>query len=737
MSGKRKRPVGSNRSTISGAGPHSSAKRQRRRSTLLEIQELENRTLLSVTASLLSGVLEVDLSAAHDQAFMTPVGSDIQVTGTDFTTQSFSGFSSIVVQGTNTSSHDDPDQGVVFEQGAINLNAPAGTDALKVSGVTSVSFDHVAIEATSGDVEVQASETTSATGAVATSNPLVSVSLTGSSIVADNITLGAKASANYEYVAPLGGLLNDAGIAIAIAELDPSATVSIAGAWISASGDVTIAADTSATVNATTTVGTDLLGNALDPVSAAIAVSVVDSSAVSRVSDGSNVSAGAGSGKLSITSINTTEVTTVVDGSAAIGGVSAAVTLDNSNSQAFVDGGSFASAGTIEVKATTTNTATTSAKSTSTGGGKNAAIQNILGGKVNPTYLKTATTPPPDPAKETSAATTPSSGGLPLSIAGAVAVTKFTPTTQAYIDSSTATAAHSISVSASATNKTSTVADGSGTTSDAQNGVGVGVAINDAVVRNSAMINGSTGATTLSAPTIVVQSATPAGSDSSPNMLDASVSATAGTSGSNVGVAGSLALNIVSNTNEAFVPSGSTVWAGGDVTFNASDSAIETSTASAARKTGPSGGSGTLGVGASVALNIVDNTTRAGLEDRAQLTGAHNLTFTADSTDVVSTNAVAGSSGGGTVALTPSVGLSLVDNTTEAQVGRRTTRTTRSWSAARSRRPRPTSVEHRPRPGQAPAEGAKSRRASRSPWRSRTTRRRPRRTARSTPEAVV
>src|SRR5208337_3388287 len=93
----------------------------------------------------------------------------------------------------------------------------------------------------------------------------------------------------------------------------PSTTIAVNGAG----GNVAIAANASATVNSVSTAGTDIDGNALNPVDAAIAESVVNSSAVAQVGGGSTVSAGSGTGTLSITSTNTTTVTTEVDGSAA------------------------------------------------------------------------------------------------------------------------------------------------------------------------------------------------------------------------------------------------------------------------------------------------------------------------------------------------------------------------------------------------------------------------------------
>jgi len=349
------------------------------------------------------------------------------------------------------------------------------------------------------------------------------------------------------------------------------------------------------------------------------------------------------------------------------------VTLDNSTSQAFVDGGSTATGGTVDVAATTTNTANTTANSTATGAGANSAIQNILAGKVDPGYLASVTPSNPNPADKTSPAETAFSAGLPLGVAGAVAVTKFTPTTQAYVDSSTVTAGNAINIDASSNNNTSTVADGEATTANANLSVGVAVAISDTVASNTATIENTTGTTSLSARTISVQTATPAASAATPNVLNTSATATSGASGTNAGVAGALALNIVSNTSEASVPSGSTVSTAGDVAFNAQDSATETATAQPPVGFAGGSGGGALGVGASVALTIASNTTLADLQDTAQLTGAHNLTFTAGSNDTVATNAVSGSSvsgsSGGAVSISPSAGITVVTNTTEAQVG--------------------------------------------------------------------
>ncbi len=243
-------------------------------------------------------------------------------------------------------------------------------------------------------------------------------------------------------------------------------------------------------------------------------------------------------------------------------------------SQAFINGDSTATGGTVDVSATTVNTADTTVESTGRGAGLNSAIKNLLEGTVDPSYLDKALKSNP---VTTSPALTAVSGGLPISVAGAVALTKFTPTTQAFVDSSTVTAKHTININSSADNNATTDADASTTTANADNSVGVAVAINDTVASNSAMVESTTGTASLSADVINVAATAPTASDD--DVHDDSASATSGVSAENVGVAGGLALNIVSNTTEATVPSGSTVSTVGDVAFNAQDSVTETATA--------------------------------------------------------------------------------------------------------------------------------------------------------------
>ena len=78
---------------------------------------------------------------------------------------------------------------------------------------------------------------------------------------------------------------------------------------------------------------------------------------------------------------------------------------------------------------------------------------------------------------------------------------------------------------------------------------------------------------------------------------------------------------------------------------------------------------GDVGIGASVALNILDtNVTRAEVEDTAVLTGGGSVSLSATAGHTVGTTAEAGSAGG-SVAISPSVAISIADNETTASIG--------------------------------------------------------------------
>ncbi len=143
-------------------------------------------------------------------------------------------------------------------------------------------------------------------------------------------------------------------------------------------------------------------------------------------------------------------------------------------------------------------------------------------------------------------------------------------------------------------------------------------------------------------------------------------SATSGAGGSNVGVAGSLAVDLIDSEAIAQVTSGTVVPLSGhgSVVLSSDD---ETSSIVLALPAGDGATGGKVGVGASIALNIVATRSLAELSDGSAVTGAGSVALTADASHGAVTQADQGSSGG--VAVTPVVALSLIDDETQATIG--------------------------------------------------------------------
>ncbi|MBX3093015.1 MAG: hypothetical protein KF680_00510, partial [Cryobacterium sp.] len=154
--------------------------------------------------------------------------------------------------------------------------------------------------------------------------------------------------------------------------------------------------------------------------------------------------------------------------------------------------------------------------------------------------------------------------------------------------------------------------------------------------------------------------------------------ASSGAGSTDVSVAGSLALNVVIAVTEVVIPSSATLDAGtGDVVLRAENYRTDTATAKA--DAGLSSGA-SVGVGASVAINpIIDNVTRAEIEDGATVTGGHNVTIEALSSDTVVTEVTAGSAGG--TAISPAVAVAVVEHKTLARIG---TSTDGAWTVTGS-----------------------------------------------------
>src|SRR5690606_10454261 len=128
-----------------------------------------------------------------------------------------------------------------------------------------------------------------------------------------------------------------------------------------------------------------------------------------------------------------------------------------------------------------------------------------------------------------------------------------------------------------------------------------------------------------------------------------------GAGSTDIAVAGSFALNVVTSQTQAVIPSSAIVAAGtGDVVLRAENLRADTATAHAEADRAKSGKSGG---GASVASSpVLDNVTRAGLVVGAVITGGHDVTIEAIAADTVTTIVKAGSAGA-QAAISPAVGI--------------------------------------------------------------------------------
>ena len=120
-----------------------------------------------------------------------------------------------------------------------------------------------------------------------------------------------------------------------------------------------------------------------------------------------------------------------------------------------------------------------------------------------------------------------------------------------------------------------------------------------------------------------------------------------------------------------------TIVAGGsNVSLNSGDLTLDatstTATTTHAKPDDSGAGAADLGMGASVAISVADNLTRAGLEDTATLTSVDDLTLSATGSHTTTTTADGGGTGG-SGAVGGAVAIAVVDNSTTADLGTDTT----------------------------------------------------------------
>ncbi len=533
--------------------------------------------------------------------------------------------------------------------GSITLEAPTITleDGSKVlAGITTgAAF-------TGGDVTFNATRTNGGTSSIVIGNG----GALGPELTGRNITLSATSAVNQSslllalpsasaLISTLGGTVEASGTFTATATatgaggltlLPLGVVVTNVASGVEIKGNTALSAaaiDVTVSSAVTSSIVTQSLAPANSSVDGAVAVSTINSTAIARLGGSAVVNV---TGDTSLIANNTVTSTSDATPMATAFGASVGVSVVNAITTSEI----------VDAAALTTNTLTMGA-TTATDVTVNAVAG--AGGATEPSPGTQATTYLTD-ARYGGQATTQDGG---VSVAGALAISDLTSTTSAGINSTLATnVTGAVNIATSSENKATVTADGSAVTSDT--GVGVALGINLAKVKNDAVI-----ASVLNAGSASLSALRPTAGNAF------MTTATSGAGAKSVGIAGSFALNLVDTQSVARLASPAVVTVTGGAVALTADNGTE-STASAA-PTGAGAVGATVGVGASVALNIVANRSVTEIADGGVVTGAGDLGLDASGTHAVVTRAEAGSAGG--VSITPALALSMVNNTTTARLG--------------------------------------------------------------------
>jgi filamentous hemagglutinin family protein len=424
-------------------------------------------------------------------------------------------------------------------------------------------------------------------------------------------------------------------IPVGIVTVDSGASIDVRGTTrITSDGVVTVGAQSNVTANAI--VDSPISGNL--PGDAAVAVTDITSGASTRLYGSAVVDA---AGAVTFTADNSVTAVATADAAAAgstSAGATVAVAKIRSTTLAAVDeAAEIVRSRSVGVLARSQISATTEAKA-SAGGASQADKATSKAAETLDTYKDRAKT---------------GDGGV--TVAASVAVNDVVSATEARMQASrTATSDGDVTVSSQSTTGSTVAADGSAVSGSV--GIAAGVAVNIATVTNAATVAQAITADGLTVEAIM----RPAGSTGA-----FSADAKSGAGASSVGVAGSLAVNVVTQSGIARVAGNPVITLdGGDLVLTAENRA--TSNASATPLNGGATGS-SVGIGASVAVNTSTQTARAELEDSAVVNGAKDVRLDATNAAAVSTLAEAGAAGG--IAVTPVAAITVSENRTTARIG--------------------------------------------------------------------
>ncbi|HEV8535697.1 MAG TPA: hypothetical protein VGR87_08260, partial [Candidatus Limnocylindria bacterium] len=530
---------------------------------------------------------------------------------------------------------------------SLTVDAGGGDDVVTLQGtlllpgvnlvVTSeriVVTSGTTLDTGTGTITLQAANSQSATAPL----PLLPGALSGSATASVSITSAAVSGGNIDVSA--ASAVDSTSPAESIVGLlaTSEATVDVVDSAIAADGNLSLAAGSTVTsALAATAAPTD------GSTDAAVSGSDITSTATSRIRGASAITV---SGDLAVSATNVVSATTTGDASGVSKGAGIAISNVTQTTQASISGSTTVSANTSTVSADSDGTVTTTAKASP--GGANANNET--------------------PNARTAGNARTADGNV--TVVGALSFSRLTATTDAHVAADAATPVTIVTgtreqkVHAASKARSSAAADGSAV-GPGGSGLGVAVAVNLANVTTTAHV----GTASLTASRVTVEAQTPA----TPTFAAQAVSGVGDSSG--VTVAGALSVAVTDFTTQAAVDPSATVGAAGtDLALNASSGF----SSSVEAKPAVSGGAKT-GIGASVAVHSVDDSTQATLGDGSSVT-ARDVTLDASTTGrSISTKAEGGAAGG--TAITPVAALTFSNLSTAATVGTGVTLGVRNFAA--------------------------------------------------------
>ena len=532
--------------------------------------------------------------------------------------------------------------GTLTTSGAVTVTAEQ-IDVTSGGSVTASEVDFDAVAEGNGLVPVELTE------GVYLAAPLAEIEILGAVTASTgNVSMTASATATLE-----PGQATVSSLSGALVVGLPQARVIVgadgdagSGGTITAAGAVDLDAEVSVTVTADDAADSSDTDTATD---AAISITTLVTDAGVSLYGGSSLSAG---GAVTADAETTLDVTTEADGSDGGAGATVAVSVIDTDTSVIVSDAASISGASVALASTSTATVTTSATSTAGGATASAGGDNESEERLE------------DPNQDGSTDDRAETQEGSVDFAGAVSVSIYLPTTEVRVDSSgtISTTGGDVTLAALQTDTISATASGANT-SDAATGVGVGVALGVVESDVTAMLGGTT--TYQGAPTVSVSATLDAAGG-----YTADAEAGAGSS-AQTGVAGALAINVVTTDTLATVADGARLSLNGAALVLNASATTETTTEATPTEAG--GASGTdLGIGASVALYVGNNDVRAALEGDALGDGAASglgaLALTANGSRTDAITAEGGAAGDGTV-IGGAIAIAVIDDTTETDLG--------------------------------------------------------------------